>query len=245
MSSLEFMVCPHDTAKEPDRWYRFAQYLSQHLGTPVHFSVALDFDEFHQRMAEADLLYANPSDTVKLVTQNGFCPVARVIEQSDEVVFVAHPSVDSPSLNLIDGKAIATVTSMLASKLGLQVLHREGVTPGEIVDRPTWLSVMSAVAKGNPAYGIVYKDTYDEMAKSTKSMVNAFAASDEKLAFHSFVVGSGAMAYTDILATLLPTMAADPKGQEVLQALHIPGWIGVTTADLDPTRALTAQPATV
>lgn len=75
--------------------------------------------------------------------------------------------------------------------------------------------------------------------------VNAFDVSDERLAFHSFAVGPRAMAYTDTLATLLPTMAADPKGQAMLQALHIQGWIAVTTADLDPIRTLTAQPVAV
>jgi ABC-type phosphate/phosphonate transport system substrate-binding protein len=240
MSSLEFRVCPHDTAKEPDRWFRFAQYLSQRLETPVHFAVALDFDEFHQGMAQADLIYANPSDTVALVANHGFCPVARVINQSDEVVFIAQPSVDNPSLNLIAGSAIATVTSMLASKLALQLLHRQAIIPAEVVDRPTWLSVMGAVAKGNPAFGIVYKDTYDQMAQSTKSMVNAFATSNEKLAFHTFAVGPGAMAHKDTLATLLTAMATYPKGQEMLQALHIDGWQGVTPADLAPIQALVA-----
>ncbi|MBD2428253.1 PhnD/SsuA/transferrin family substrate-binding protein [Phormidium sp. FACHB-1136] len=240
MSSLEFRVCPHDTAKEPDRWFRFAQYLSQRLETPVHFAVALDFDEFHQGMAQNDLIYVNPSDTVALTANHGFCPIARVIGQSDEVVFIANPSIDSPSLTLIDGGAIATVSSMLASKLALQLLHRQAIIPAEVVDRPTWLSVMGAVAKGTPAYGIVYKDTYDQMAQSTKSMVNAFATSNEKLAFHTFAIGPGAMAHKDTLATLLTTMATDPKGQEILQTLHIDGWQGVTPADLAPIQALVA-----
>ncbi|TVQ07209.1 MAG: hypothetical protein EA368_14855 [Leptolyngbya sp. DLM2.Bin27] len=245
MRSLEFMVCPHDTAKDPDRWFHFAQYLSQHLGTPVHFSVALDFDEFHQRMAEADFIYANPSDTVTLATNRGFNLVAKVIDQSDEVVFVAHPSVSNPSLNLIDGSAIATVTSMLATKLALQLLHRQGITPGQIVDRPTWLGVMNAVAKGTPTYGIIYKDTYDAMANSTKSMVNAFAVSAERLAFHTFAVGPAALAHRETLTTLLTTMATDPKGQAVLQGLHIEGWEGVSPEDLNPIHALAAQPVAV
>jgi len=191
-------------------------------------------------MAQNDLIYVNPSDTVALTANHGFCPIARVIGQSDEVVFIANPSIDSPSLTLIDGGAIATVSSMLASKLALQLLHRQAIIPAEVVDRPTWLSVMGAVAKGTPAYGIVYKDTYDQMAQSTKSMVNAFATSNEKLAFHTFAIGPGAMAHKDTLATLLTTMATDPKGQEILQTLHIDGWQGVTPADLAPIQALVA-----
>ncbi|HSM82003.1 MAG TPA: PhnD/SsuA/transferrin family substrate-binding protein [Nodosilinea sp.] len=245
MISLEYMVCPHDTAKDPDRWFHFAQYLSQHLGVPVHFSVALDFDEFHQRMVQADLVYANPSDTLALVNQNHFSLLAKVVNQSDEVVFVAHPSVPSPSLNLLDGHDVAAVGSMLATQVALQLLHRQGITPARIVDRPTWLSVMAAVAKGEPAYGIVYKDTYDEMARSTKAMTQLVAVSEERLAFHSLVVSPRAVPHRAALETLLTTMATDAKGQDVLQALHVEGWEALAPEALTPIRELVGQPAVV
>jgi ABC-type phosphate/phosphonate transport system substrate-binding protein len=84
MSALELMVCPHDTAKEPDRWFRFAQYLSQRLGTPVNFSVALDFDEFHQRMAYTDIL-ANLLTTMTMDPRGIDVLQALHIEGWDEV----------------------------------------------------------------------------------------------------------------------------------------------------------------
>jgi len=35
MDSIKFLVCPHDTASNPDKWYHFAQYLTQEISNSI------------------------------------------------------------------------------------------------------------------------------------------------------------------------------------------------------------------
>ncbi len=91
MNKLSLMVCPHDTAKRPERWFAFAQYLARKLEEPrVVFSPSLGFEDFHQRMASADLIYANPQDTHHLCRERGYQPIARAANLFDEVVIIAN-----------------------------------------------------------------------------------------------------------------------------------------------------------
>lgn len=56
MSKLTLMVCPHDTAKKPERWFRFVQYLNHHLTVGVHLEISLDFNDMDTDAVGQDVL---------------------------------------------------------------------------------------------------------------------------------------------------------------------------------------------
>ncbi|MEB3179668.1 MAG: PhnD/SsuA/transferrin family substrate-binding protein [Nostocaceae cyanobacterium] len=232
MISLTLLVCPHDTAREPDRWFRFAQYCSTHLETSVHFSLSLDFEDFHQQLDKADIVYANPTDSIRLVKQSGFCFLARPMNQYDEVLFIANPQVPNPSLASFQGEKLATVEGLLPTKIALSLLKKQGIQPSGLIGKPSWLSVVSAVSKGEANFGIVYKDTYLEMSAKMQGLVNPFNSSDEKVAFHSLVLSPRAIEYRDKLEHLLLTMQTDDKGHNVLREVHLQGWESITSENI-------------
>jgi ABC-type phosphate/phosphonate transport system substrate-binding protein len=232
MDTLHLMVCPHDTANNPDRWYRFTQYLSRHLGTPIHFDVALDFADFHTNLNQADIVYANPSDTLLLIEQHNFVPLVRPANLYDEVVFVANNDVANPTLESLHNAPVASVTSMLATRIGLRFLKNHGIEPAEILDHDSWLSVIGSLWRQETSYGIVYKDTYDELSEQGKGMVNAFASSNEGVAFHSIVIGRNAQTREDDLRRMFLSMGNDEQGKELLHDLRITEWISSTQAEI-------------
>ncbi len=234
MTKFTFMVCPHDTARGPEAWYRMAQYLTQHLEFDVHFELSLDFQDFHAQLDSADIVYANPTDTLKLIDQRGFVPQVKPKGLCDELVFVANTEIANPTLEALQGEKIATVRSLLPSNIALYLLKQRSIEPAELLDRESWMSVIRSVWQGEANYGIVYKDTYDELSDQGKGMVNAFFTSDEKVAFHSFVCGPNVGAKCDNLENALLVMDSDDTGKEVLSELHhISSWTRITPEELD------------
>lgn len=233
MSKLTLMICPHDTAKNPDRWFRFVQYLNHHFALGVHLEISVDFKDFHQNLKAADLVYANPADTIHLIEEQGFSPLVRPTNLYDEVVFIADRDTANPSLESLQGASVATVKSMLPTKVALKMLKERGVSIATLLDKPSWLSVFNSVSKHEAPFGIVYKDTYDELSEKTKAMVNAFVTSNERVIFHSINISPNAIAHKSDIDRIFLDMSADATGKEVLQELSIEAWCPVTAEEIN------------
>ncbi len=232
-NTFTFLVCPHDTASHPERWYMFVQYLAQQLSTHIQFDISLDFEDFHSMMGSADLVYANPSDTFHLMQQKGLTPLVRPENIYDEVVFVASHDIANPTLESLQGARLASVTSLLPTNIALHILKNRSIEPAEVVDHESWLSVMGAIWRGEVEYGIVYKDTYDELSEQGKGMGNAFHVSNERIAFHALGFEPALAAQRQELERVLLGMHTDEKGQEVLKELHVTRWVSIAQSELD------------
>lgn len=233
MSTFNFLVCPHDTANNPERWYIFVQHLAQTLSVHIHFDISLDFQDFHANLHSADLVYANPTDTIYLVENKGFVPLVRPADVYDEVVFVANHAIESPALEAIHGKTLASVTSLLPTKIALRILSTNSIVPSEVVDRESWLSVMGSIWRDEVNFGVIYKDTYNELSDQGRSMAKAFFTSDEKVAFHTIVLGPKLAERKGDVEQLLLGMDTDEKGKDVLQELRMTKWLGVNHSELE------------
>lgn len=218
------MVCPHDTAKKPERWFRFVQYVNHRLAIAIHLEISLDFKDFRQQLETADIVYANPADSIYLLEQKEFSPLVRPLNLYDEIVFIAKRDISNPTLDSLQGADIATVTSMLPTKVALHMLKERGIAPAQILDKASWLGVINSVSKNEAPFGIVYKDTYDELSPNAKEMVNVFAASDEKVIFHQINIGVNVIPFKSELESILLAMNTDETGKNVLQELNIDGW---------------------
>jgi phosphonate transport system substrate-binding protein len=231
MSSLNVQVCPHDTATNPDRWFRFVQYCAQKMDCHPHFEIALDFADFHASLDKADIVYANPSDTLTLLDK-GLKVLVHPSNLHDEVVFLANLEVADPTLEALQGVQIASVESLQPTKLALHILKERGVAPSGIANYESWTAVVSSLWRGDHQFGLIYKDTYDELSDQGKGMVQAFYTSNERTAFHNILVGREAADKQAGIEQVLLGMHTDEKGQEVLRDLNIEQWVPTTPEEL-------------
>ncbi len=229
---LTLLVCPHDTTNNPERWYVFVQYLVQKLGIEVQFTIMLDFADFQENLNEADIVYANPTDTIMLMDQKGFHVVARPSNIYDEVVFIANHEISNPTLESLHEQPLSSVSNLLPTKQALHLLKARSIIPSGIEHYESWLGVIGSVWRNEIPFGIVYKDTYDELSEQGKSMVNAFATSDERVAFHNVLVGRNALEKRAEIEQLLLHMHTDEQGLELLQQLDVEKWVTTTDHDL-------------
>ncbi len=226
------MVCPHDTAKNPGRWYFLTQYAAM-SGYPIHLEISLDFVDFHEQLGNADLVYANPQDALRLINDRGFSAIARSSGIYDEVVFIANHKIINPSLKSLDGQALATVTSLIPTSIGLSVLDREGIRPSEIKSADTWLMVFDLVRSGQVAYGFMYKDTYNGLSEDNRKSVNAFYVSAERQVFHSMCIGPTVAEHKEQWQQALLSMHTNADGKMALEELGFEKWLPVLDNEVE------------
>ncbi|WP_129629610.1 PhnD/SsuA/transferrin family substrate-binding protein [Candidatus Oscillochloris fontis] len=238
MANIKFMVCPHDTVRNPDGWYRLVQFLTSHYELSLHFEMSLDFSEFREAMMNADLVYANPTDAINLIDQHGMKPLMRPADTYDEALIVTGPDGDLPDVSAINGAMVASVENLLPTRIGLKCMEGKGIKPAGILHRDSWLSVVRSVWNGEAPFGIVYRDAYEELSQQGRDMVRILGETEERSAFHMFVARP--VLHQD-LATLLPSLTEmhnDPDGASILKEISIPAWAIVSDDALAKMRAL-------
>lgn len=238
MQKIKMMVCPHDTSRNPERWFFLSQYLSSRLSPGVIFNVSLDFKEFHANLRSGQIVYANPRDSLKLAENEGYTVLARPHGLFDEVVIVANDQVEAPSLEDLADREVVSVNSMLPTNLALYALASRGVQPRAVVNRDSWLSVMNAVVRGEFRYGFVYDDFYRSLTNLGKSTVRAFFLSEEQKSSHIIMASPELGDQIERLRHLLLGMHEDPKGAEILKGLGFSRWSPVDGGVLESVREL-------
>ncbi|TQV62052.1 MAG: phosphate/phosphite/phosphonate ABC transporter substrate-binding protein [Halothiobacillaceae bacterium] len=237
MSRMQLMVCPHDTARNPERWFLFAQYLSHHLGDPVHFEQSLDFAEFQAGMAGADLVYANPQHALKLTDEHGYIPLARAGNLYDEAVLVTCAECDAQAADFHHAP-IATVPSMLVTQVALQSLHRQGIDPEGLRPAANWMGVVQALYKGEARFGILYKDFYEGMSRLSRQQVRVVGETSERSVYHCFMLAPRHADRAEAVRRVLLEMAGESKGAEIMASLLMERMVAVAPGDLEAIRAL-------
>ena len=222
--ALQMLVCPHDTVHHPERWYRLVQYLTPRIAAEIHFELSLDFEDFQSHLSTVDLVYANPADSLKLITQRNFVPLARPGRCYDEAMFLSSVEHPADSIHAMHGATVATVTTMLPAKVALHALKQQAIIPGELVHRDSWQAVVGCIYRGEVPFGIVYRDSFESLSAQGKSMAHVIAATNEQAAFHSMLLAPQHAGLRQPLQAALIGMQADPVGQEILAEMGCGPW---------------------
>lgn len=233
MSHIKFMVCPHDTASHSDKWFQLAQYLSKHLSTGIQFHKSLDFPEFHQELTEGGLIYANPQDSLRLIKEYNYTPVARPSNVFDEIVFIASLALSNPGIKDIQADEITSVNSMMVTRVGIKYLFEKEIMPAGICPKTTWMAVVKGVYREENKFGMVYKDFYDGLNALTKRGFTTLDQTQDGMIYHSLLVSNEYKEMTiDIQHCLLAMEKQDQRSQNILQELAIERFIPVGSKDI-------------
>jgi phosphonate transport system substrate-binding protein len=230
MSSFTFMVCPHDTSNNPDKWLYFAQYLSLNSPVRVRLEMSFDFQDFHENFLQADMVYANPNDAMRFVGETGGRPLAHAAGVYDEVVMVS-PASNPATLADANGAEILSVEKMMVTGMGLRALNKHQVQPTGIKNVPSWLAVVNALREGEGRLGFIYKDTFEMLSEANRQNLHPIYTSEEKILFHSLVISPKLAPSAAELLKVLTAMSQSADGQAVLKDLGFAKWIPVTPAE--------------
>ncbi len=232
MESMNMMVCPHDTAGDPIKWFQFAQYLTKYCKTSTKYYKCLDFVEFHQKMSTADIVYANPQDSLELLQKFDYIPLVHSTNLYDEIVFIANNDVDSSSLEVLNDSECLSCNGMMVTRVGIKGLMEKDIKPSKIYSKDNWMAVVKAVSQGEKPYGFVYKDFYDGLNKLSKSLVTNIGETEEHSIFHSVFIKKEHADKAKPLTDILLEAHTKVKGSDTLKAVNIEKFIKVTKEEV-------------
>jgi hypothetical protein len=168
-------------------------------------------------------------------------PLVRPADLCDEAVFITNNETANPTLESLQGVELATVKELIQTRVALHALQLKGIAHGPLHHRDSWQGVISGIWNGETQYGIVYKDTYDKLSDHGKSMVNAFATTNEGIAYHTIDIGPNLADRKDEIAQVFLAMDGDDEGRTVLKELDIAKWMPAQQAELDKMAELMAM----
>jgi len=233
MTQIKLMVCPHDTAKNPESWFNFAYYLTQTLKKSFLFEKSLDFPDFHQQLTSSGIVYANPQDSVKLIKEHGYLPVARPSNLSDEIIFIANKKFDAPKVTDLTDKTVASVDSMMVTKVGIKCLLENNINPANIEPKESWMAVVKSIFRNETDYAMIYKDFYEGLNNLSKSGLQKIGETTDGTIHHNLLVSPQFADVVDIIQNCLVQMHENSeKSREVLAALNIEKLVAVSKDEI-------------
>ncbi|MFK5893122.1 MAG: PhnD/SsuA/transferrin family substrate-binding protein [Pseudomonadota bacterium] len=240
MEHMIFMVCPHDTAKDPDKWFHFALYLSQNFHISTKYYPCIDFVEFHEKMMDADIIYANPQDSLILVEEFNYIPLVHSSNLYDEIVFIANSDVKHESIQDINSQECISCNSMMVTRVGIKCLDEKQVQPSKIHNKNGWLPVVTSVYKGEAPYGFVYKDFYDGLNNLSKSLVIKLGETDGKKIYHSILINQKHKDKINGIIEILTQAHLTKNGENILARVNIEKFIATTRGEISQFKSLLA-----
>ena len=117
---------------------------------------------------------------------------------------------------------VASATDkLIIHELGLRVLEGLGIDPreAEFNFAGNHLNAAKAVIEGHADLGIVFNETWNGLAATTRSQLEVVGESHDGLAFHCFMVSPEWADKREAIQGILCGMHLDPSGLRVLEDL--------------------------
>ena len=232
MKKINLMVCPHDTARKPERWFFFAQQLSKKLHPSIIFKQSIDFKDFHENMVNSGLIYTNPQDSLILYNEHHYIPLVKPGNLYDEVVFIANSKIVSDDLQGINDQPVASVNSMMPTCLALEHLKKKSITPASVINQDSWLAVIKAVYSGGMKYGFVYRDYYESLNALTRKAVKVIGSTNDEKIYHMIMLSPEQIEFEQQIRDLLLDFHNQKVPKEIINNLNISHFEKVAGTDL-------------
>lgn len=224
MEKIRLLVPPSDTARDSERWYEFAIYLSKSSGLSISPIVSATAAEYLERLPNADLVYSAPEHIPKLIRKHRFTPLMQPIELFEEVAIVSGPSATQSGLKGINGEPLGGIQGSFANRLGLTTLKQKQIHPSSMEYRESWLQLLKAVQQGELPYALLSKNFIDQLSKLSCTSITLLARSNLRKAFPLLMYATSLKPQMTTLRKALHKMTEDPKAQPILEKLKNQGW---------------------
>ena len=224
MEKIRLLIPPSDTARDSERWYEFAIYLSKRSGLSVSPIVSATTEEYQDQIPSADIVYCAPEQIPKLIRNHRFSPLMQPIGLFEEVAIVSGPGASQHNLQGINGEILGGIKGSFANRLGLTTLTQKQIHPAAMEYKNSWLQLLKAVQQGELPYALLSKNFISQLSELSLTSVNLIARSNLQKAFPLLMYAPPLKPHTAELRNTLQTMIDEPKAQPILEKLKNQGW---------------------
>ena len=224
------------SAHQLNGWYFFNTYLQRRLSIPARLQLADPLLGSGERAeAPPDLLFTRPFDAVRLVTEQGYLPLAQPENQSDEVTLLARAEDRRESLQeFAGGRVVAAARDSFVYLLGRYLLDESGVPsaamqyqfPGHEI------KAVQKLLKGEAELLFMHSESYRNLSGMTRRLLKRLDHSEVQFAFHLWCLSPARADLKESLRNVLLAMSDDEHGRTILGELGLSAWVTPEAEDI-------------
>lgn len=224
---LSLMVVPDYLPDQFSTWYLLNNYLQKKSDQNISLIMPPSFDEVtaHQDKEKVSMLFVNPFAAGTYVREQGYLPLVRPKNKSDEIVIVAAADSDINAIEDLKGTVeLALSNNEDANFIGLRLLEPANLSDDELVikRKDNFLMVASGVIRHHAKVGIIQSDVYDSFNSVTKDQLKVLLKSRINEVSHVMLYHPDAVSNAELLKDVLCKMADDADGANIVKALNFP-----------------------
>ncbi|MDD5276456.1 MAG: PhnD/SsuA/transferrin family substrate-binding protein [Methylovulum sp.] len=212
-------------------WYLLNTYLQRRMKKAIHFEQTADAPDSDA----TDLLFAKPFEACLMITQHGFIPVMRPINETDEVVVLTRAD-DHRELSGYEGVTVSTAAEgSFVYLLGRFLCDENGLDSSKFNFDFAGNEIKSLQSLLRKKCDLVFmlKKTFESLSSFSRNNVRKLDESQTNFACHLFCVAPHLQKEGELLADILIGMSSDEQGQQILQDIQVEGWAKPETGEIE------------
>ncbi len=236
--TYQLAISPDVHARDLPGWFVLNTRLQRLLGLGMHATIYDDFDALHEAYSggRVDLVYANAADTVRLVRDHGYLPVAIPREVADEAAVVVADTGPATLEDLPERLTVAATNAPDVERICRILLEPAdlGHEQIDIMIHRNYVLVAKALLTGTAQAGFFLRRAYDDLSAVTRAGLRPLISSQIYVVTHCLLVSPASAAVVEGLWTALSALGDDPGQAELLASLGVPrGWQRTTGTEVE------------
>lgn len=224
------------SSQQMNGWY----FLNTHLQRRLSLTARLGFADNLLGSREAatvlpELAYARPFDAIQLIARQGYRPLARPSNQSDEVTLLARA--DDPRVELAEfagGRVAAANRDSFVYLLGRYLLDDGGVASEamEYLFPGHEIKAVQMLLKGEADLVFMHSENYQHLSGMARRLLRELDRSEAQFAFHLWCLSPRRSELAWPLRDYLLSMESDEPGRQILAELGCASWVEPAAEDI-------------
>lgn len=215
-------------------WYFFNTFLQRRLEKAI--SVDVNQPGQISDIQNNALVFAKPFDACVLIKEHHFIPVARPVNDTDEVSIIVSSS--NAGKNITDFSGASVVTAMQANfvyLLGRFMCDECELDSSQLQYTYTGneIKALQMLLKGEADMLFMLKKNYHELSRLSREQTHLIDESETAMAYHMLLLAPEHKDLKQPLSNTLCHLHKDEKGQQVLNDLGMSGWCEPEPDELD------------
>jgi len=208
----------------------FRYYLNTLLQRELNLPISIHINQLDASTEQnlPSMVFARPFDACALMTQHGYVPVVRPVDDTDEVSIVVRQDDAHQALSDFgDGtRAVTAVEQSFVFLLGRFFCDEYGLDSAQLAYQFTGneITALKALLNGQADMLFMLKKNYQQLSHLSRDATRALNESETGMAYHMLLVQPEHRDLAPRLSQALLELDRHEKGQQALQDLGISGW---------------------
>ena len=233
------LIAPDFPPEHFGGWHIFNTLLQKESGKTIRLLTPHSAEEQQEMLQQnqVDIIYANPFDAASLIRDKNYLPVAKPVQNPDEMVIAAGKSSGLSKLtDLKAGMKIAVTNNRDVKLIGLRLLEAANLTEADLewVEVPSFQAAARHAIQGKADAAFFVASSFHSLSEMTKQQMAVLIESHITDITHVILMHPEQSELLPTMQQAIINMKDTDAGQRVLGELAMPdGFCELTEEDAE------------